>query len=453
MAPTCTLLLVDDMPDTLQSLAMGFARTEHTVLTAQGGQEAIRMLNEEQVDVVVTDLKMADVDGMGVLRHAMTIDPPPSVIILTAHGTIESAVEALKAGAFHYCTKPINLKELRIQVEKAAEVRALVRENADLRRQINRKFGIEGMIGETAEIQRICEQVRLIAPSRATVLIQGESGTGKEVLARAIHLAGPRAKKPFVAVHCAALPETLLESELFGHEKGAFTGAIQRKPGRFELADGGTLFLDEMGEIPLAMQVKLLRVLEEREFMRVGGTQPVKVDVRVIAATNRDLAEEVEEGRFREDLYYRLKVVLFELPPLRHRRADIPLMVRHFLEYFAQENARSVPTITKEAMDHLMAYNWPGNIRELRNIIEHTFVFLRGTEIGAEDLPSQLRAEKPASEQVNFRLGMKLDEIEENYIKETLRMTDGNRSKAAEILGISRRTLQRRLKELGLETG
>jgi DNA-binding NtrC family response regulator len=453
MSAGCNLLLVDDQPDTLQSLDMGFSRTPHHVRLAVGGAEAIRVMNEEEVDVVVTDLRMPDVDGMGVLRHAMTLDPPAQVIVLTAFGTIESAVDALKAGAFHYCTKPVNIKELRAQVDKAAEVRLLIRENADLRRQITRKFGIEGMIGESAEIQRLCEQVRLIAPTRATVLIQGESGTGKEVLARAIHLSGPRAKKPFVAVHCAALPENLLESELFGHEKGAFTGAIQRRPGRFETADGGTLFLDEVGEIPLSMQVKLLRVLEEREVTRVGGSQSFKVDVRIIAATNRDLTEEVAEGRFREDLYYRLKVVSFDLPPLRHRRPDIPLLVRHFLEQFAQEHGRPIPRVTKGAMDRLMAHNWPGNIRELRNALENSLVFLRGDEIDIHDLPPQFREEPTVTQTLAFPVGMKLDELETKYLKQTLQMTDGNRTRAAEILGISRRTLQRRLKELGLEAG
>jgi DNA-binding NtrC family response regulator len=453
MAQPCTLLLVDDQPEVLRSLEMGFERTPHTVVTAAGGGEAIRILNDQDIDVVVTDLKMPDVDGTAVLRHAMTLDPPPSVIILTAFGTIESAVEALKSGAFHYCTKPINLKEIRAQVDKAAEVRSLVRENVELRRQINRKFGLEGFVGETAEMQRLFDQVRLIAPTKANVLILGESGTGKEVLARAIHQAGQRAKRPFVAVHCAALPETLLESELFGHEKGAFTGAVQRRPGRFEIADGGTLFLDEIGEIPLSMQVKLLRVLEEREFVRVGGTQAIKVDVRVIAATNADLAEEVAEGRFREDLYYRLKVVQLELPPLRHRRADIPLLTRYFLEQFAQENARPVPRITKAALDRLMGYNWPGNVRELRNVLENTFVFLRGDEIDVDDLPPQFREEKAVDQALRFPLGMRLDEVETQYLQQTLRMTDGNRTRAAELLGISRRTLQRRLKELGLEAG
>ena len=453
MVSMCNLLLVDDQPDTLQSLVMGFEKSPHNVMTANGGPDAVRVLNEEEVDVVVSDLRMPDVDGMGVLRHAMTLDPPPSVILLTAHGTIESAVDALKKGAFHYCTKPINIKELRAQVDKAAEVRSIIRENADLRRQINRKFGLEGMIGETAEFQRLCDQVRLIAPTRATVMILGESGTGKEVLARAIHNAGPRAKKPFVAVHCAALPETLLESELFGHEKGAFTGATQRRPGRFELSSGGTLFLDEIGEIPLTMQVKLLRVLEEREIVRVGGTQNIKVDVRVLAATNVDLEEEVTEGRFREDLYYRLKVVQLELPPLRRRRADIPILTLHFLEQFAEENGRQVPTVAKAAMDRLMAHNWNGNIRELRNVVENIFVFLRGNEIEVNDLPPQFREEKPVDQSLSFPMGMKLDEVETQYIQHTLRMTDGNRTRAAEILGISRRTLQRRLKELGLEAG
>jgi DNA-binding NtrC family response regulator len=456
------LLLVDDQVDVLEGLKMAFKRSDYTVLAASSGEQAVALMGSEGVDVVVTDMKMAGLDGIGVLRHAQSMDPPPAVIIVTAFGTIENAVDALKEGAYHYLTKPVNVKELRVLVEKAAEHRSLVRENRNLREQIDKRFGIEGMIGDTAEMQSIYDKVRLISPTKANVLVLGESGTGKEVLAKAIHAASPRARKPFVAVHCAALPEALLESELFGHERGAFTGAVSRRQGRFELADGGTILLDEIGEVPLSMQVKLLRVLEAREIQRVGGTDTVAVDVRIIAATNRDLAEEVAEGRFREDLYFRLNVVSLTLPPLRHRRGDVPTLVRHFLADFARENGREIPSITKDALDVLQGYHWPGNVRELRNVIENTFVFLRGNTVDVDNLPSAVvkrKAEASSPEQtggdsmVKFPLGLPLEEVETEYLKQTLELCDGNRTKAADVLKISRRTLQRRIKELGLESG
>jgi DNA-binding NtrC family response regulator len=448
-------LLVDDQPDVLEGLRMAFKRTEYNLLTAASGEQAVQILGTEPVDVVLTDMRMAGLDGIGVLRHALSLDTPPAVIIMTAFGTIESAVDALKEGAYHYLTKPVNIKELRVLVEKAAEHRSLVRENKSLREQIDKRFGIEGMIGETGEMQAIYDKVRLIAPTKANVLILGESGTGKEVLAKAIHQASPRARKPFVAVHCAALPEALLESELFGHERGAFTGAVSKRQGRFELASGGTIFLDEIGEVPLSMQVKLLRVLESREIQRVGGTETVSVDVRILAATNRDLQEEVAEGRFREDLFYRLNVVSITLPPLRHRRADIPLLVRAFLSEFARENGRAeVPSVSREAMDILTAYHWPGNVRELRNVIENTSVFLRGNVVEPANLPITMakKSEQP-SDGMFFPMGIPLEQVETEYLKKTLEQCDGNRTKAADLLQISRRTLQRRIKELGLEDG
>lgn len=446
------LLLVDDQPDVLEGLKLAFGRTDNHVMTATCGEEALQILNAEEVDVVVTDLKMGGIDGLGVLRHALSLEPSPAVIILTAFGTIESAVDALKEGAFDYLTKPVNVKELRVLVDKAAQHRMLVRENLELRQQIDKRFGIEGMIGESNEMQRLYDIVRQVGPTKATILIEGESGVGKEVFAKALHQISPRAKKPFVAVHCAALPETLLESELFGHERGAFTGAISRRPGRFEMADGGTLFLDEIGEIPLSMQVKLLRVLEQREITRVGGTSSLKMDVRLIVATNRELEEEVAEGRFREDLYYRLKVVQVEVPPLRHRRADIPLLAQHFLGDFAKENGRSVPTLSREAIEVLQAYHWPGNVRELRNVMENTFVFLKGETIQGCDLPGTVTAEREAvTDGLTVPLGLPLEEVETRYLKRTLASVDGNRTRASEILGISRRTLQRRIKDLGLE--
>ncbi len=446
------LLLVDDQPEILEGLTLAFSRTDNNISTAESGEEAIHILNSDDVDVVVTDLKMDGIDGVGVLRHALTLNPAPAVIILTAHGTIESAVDALKEGAFDYLTKPVNVKELRVLVEKAAEHRRLIRENFELRQQIDKRFGIEGMVGESSEMQNLYQMIRQVGPTKATVLVEGESGTGKEVVSRALHQISPRAKKDFVAVHCAALPETLLESELFGHERGAFTGAVSRRPGRFEMANHGTLFLDEVGEIPLSMQVKLLRVLESREIQRVGGNETIKVDVRLIVATNRDLEEEVAEGRFREDLYYRLKVVQIVTPPLRHRRSDIPVLAQHFLAEFAKENGRPTPSLSRDAIEVLQDYHWPGNVRELRNIMENTFVFLRGDVIQPSDLPNTLQRDKSVStEGLHIPLGLPLEEVETIYLKRTLASVDGNRTRAAEVLGISRRTLQRRIKELGIE--
>ncbi len=448
---TIKLLLVDDQKEVLEGLTLAFRRTEHDVYTADSGEQAVRVMSEENIDVVLTDLMMDGLDGMGVLRHAQSLNPSPVVIILTAHGTIESAVDALKEGAWDYLTKPVNVKELRAQVERAAEHRNLVKENVELRQHIDKHFGMEGMIGESAEMHQIYDKVRQIAPTKANVLLLGESGTGKEVLAKALHQVSPRAKKPFIPVHCAALPETLLESELFGHERGAFTGAVSKRQGRFELGNGGTIFLDEIGEIPLSMQVKLLRVLEAREIQRVGGSETHKVDVRIIAATNRDLSEEVAEGRFREDLYYRLNVVSLTLPPLRQRKADIPILCRHFLAEFAKENNRPVPDISKEALEVLSSYHWPGNVRELRNVLENAFVFLSGDKIEPANLPKDISRVETPGDEVKFRLGLPLEEVETEYLKKTLWSVDGNRTKAAEILHISRRTLQRRIKELGLE--
>ncbi len=450
-----TLLIVDDQEENLKSLTMAFSRMEYEILTAPGGRAALEILKENNVDVVITDLKMPDVDGLQVLEFCGSLMQPPAVIIVTAFGTIESAVEAMSSGAFSYITKPVNLKEIRLQAQKAFEHQRLRKENVHLQSEVNRKYGFEGMIGQTAEMQRIFEKARLIARSKANVLICGESGTGKDLLARAIHYNSPRGKKPFIPIHCAALPESLLESELFGHEKGAFTGAISLKEGLFELADGGTVFLDEVGDIPLAMQVKLLRVLETREFMRVGGTRPVQVDIRLICATNKSLAEEVEEGRFREDLFYRLNVIAFELPPLRTRKADIPVMVKSFVDELARENEKTIKSISKRAMTMLTNYHWPGNIRELRNCMESIVVFAQTEEIDEGDLPDHLAPREGRDKGGMFEapMGQTLDMIETKYIQETLMETDGNRTRAAEILGISRRTLQRKLKELGITDG
>ncbi|MBX7246582.1 MAG: sigma-54 dependent transcriptional regulator [Candidatus Sumerlaeaceae bacterium] len=444
-----TLLLVDDNEEHLASLQTGFSRSDYEVLVAHGGTEGVDIINTRPVDVVVTDLRMPDADGNSLLAASRQMNPAPQVIILTAFGTIESAVEALRDGAFTYLTKPVNLNELRIQVAKAMEHQQLRRENIALRQEIDKKFGFEGFIGETREMEQMIDRLRTISDTRATVLIEGESGTGKELVARALHRNSSRANKPLIPIHCAALSENLIESELFGHEKGAFTGAAGRRQGLFELADGGTIFLDEVGEIPLSTQVKLLRVLETREFLRVGGMEPVKVDVRVLAATNRSLAEEVEEGRFREDLYYRLNVVRVTLPPLRARASDIPLMVDKFITELAKEHGKKPVTLSKRAMTRLIQFPWPGNVRQLRNVVENLVLFSRGEELDIDDLPTEL-SEK-AAENLPIKVGEPLDQIERKVIEGTLVAAGGNRTKAAELLGISRRTLLRKIKELGLE--
>jgi DNA-binding NtrC family response regulator len=450
-----TLLLIDDDPGNLQALEMAFARSRYRVVTAGNAERGIELLEEEPVDVVVSDLKMGgdEAAGLAVLRAATRKQPAPPVLLLTAYGTIESAVEAIQSGAFNYLTKPINRPELLVQVERAMEKHRLEVENVQLRAQLDAKFGFEGIVGDSPPMRALFEQLRRIAPSKATVLIEGESGTGKELMARAIHQNSPRKRGPFIPVHCGSLAESLLESELFGHEKGAFTGAVARKPGRFELADGGTLFLDEIGDIPLAMQVALLRVLETREFMRVGGQEPLIVDVRLIAATNRNLEQAVAEGHFRDDLYYRLKVVSLRVPPLRERAGDIPLLARACLNEFAQESGRRAPGVTPEAMACLMAYSWPGNVRELRNTIESVFLFHQGREITVQDLPPSLR---PGTTDHAWALPVgpetRLDDVEREVVRQTLLLCDGNVTQAAKRLGISRRTLQRKIKEFDPDT-
>jgi len=471
-----TLLIVDDDRSNLESYSLGFARQPYRVLTANGGVEALSLLRTETIDAVLTDLKMPDVDGLAVVRAAASLPVPPGCIVITAYGTIESAVEAMRHGAFDYITKPVNLLELRAKVEKALEVRTLRLKNEDLQGLLNQRFRFEGVIGVSKEMQEIIEQARTAADSRISVLIEGESGTGKELLARAIHFNSPRAGGPFVPIHCAAIPETLLESELFGHEKGAFTGAVQRRIGQFESAHGGTVFLDEVSDISPAVQVKLLRVLEQREIVRVGSTQPIALDIRLVAATNKDLAQEVGEGRFREDLYYRLNVVRIRIPALRQRPADIPPLVHHYLQTLARENNRSPLQISGAALQCLVNYAWPGNIRQLRNVMEQLVVFSRSEVLGLKDLPPPVRestgelnedfsesadnisdgaktsgSSGEEKDELVLDAKMSLDEIERRYILYTLARMKDNRTRAAERLGISRRTLQRKLKELGAD--
>jgi DNA-binding NtrC family response regulator len=394
-------------------------------------------------------LKMPQISGEELLKETLDRIPYLPVIILTGHGTIENAVEAMRNGAYDYITKPLNIDKLSLIVKRALENSSLRRQNRELLNQLKKKYSFESIIGKSAPMQKVFETIELVAPSRANVLIYGESGTGKEMIADAIHHNSPRREKPYIKVHCAALPETLLESELFGHEKGAFTGAIARKRGRFELANQGTIFLDEIGEISLQMQVKLLRVIQQREFERVGGEAPIKVDVRIISATNKNLKEETEQGNFREDLYYRLDVVSIHVPPLRERRDDIPLMTHKFIEEFAQENGKSVEGITNPALQALVSYRWPGNVRELRNVIESIVVLTKNNIITEQDIPPYITA-KDEQSSLRLQAGISLPEAEKELILFTLENSGGNKTRTAETLKIGRKTLHRKLAEYGL---
>ena len=442
------ILIVDDEKNTREGLARAL-RDEYAVAEAENGLRALEWLETRHADVVLSDLRMPGMDGMALLSRLLARDPRPVLILLTAYGSIETAVEAMKRGAYDFLAKPVNLDRLELLLKRALAERQMGAENQRLKAQLDSKYGFENILGTSPAMQEVFEVIRQAAPTRATVLIQGESGTGKELVARAMHQCGPRAQGPFIPVHCAALAPTLLESELFGHEKGAFTGALERRRGRFELADGGTLFLDEIGEIDASLQVKILRVLEERKFERVGGAETIGVDVRLVVATNRDLKKMVEAGTFREDLFYRLYVVNLTLPPLRERDGDIVLLAQHYLKALAAEHGKKVSGITSEAMDALLAYPWPGNVRELRNVIERMVVLGAGEKLTVRDLPAPLRlAGGRAGAAV--RPGSALRDAERQLIEEALRRHKGSRTRAARDLGISRRTLHRKLNEFGL---
>ncbi|MGD0016457.1 MAG: sigma-54 dependent transcriptional regulator [Verrucomicrobiia bacterium] len=447
-----TILIVDDERNTREGLQRAL-QERYDVMLAEDGQAAQRTLESAGIDVLLTDLRMPGIDGMALLRRAQTLENPPVCIMMTAYGSIDGAVEAMQAGAYHYVAKPLNLDEVELVIQRALNSRRIETENVNLHAQLDRRFGLDNLIGESPSMLRVFETVQQVAPSRATVLITGETGTGKELIAQAIHNLSPRKNGPFVAVHAAALPSTLLESELFGHEKGAFTGAVERRTGRFELADGGTLFFDEVSELEPALQVKLLRVLEERAFERVGGQKTIETDVRLIAATNRDLKKLISDGKFRDDLFYRLSVVTVSLPPLRERRDDIPLLVKAFLDEFNNENSKSVREISPEAMNVLLAYDWPGNVRELRNAVEQMVVLARAERLTLRDVPVAVRGAADLTKISAVRPGMTMtvEEAEKQLIIQALKETDGNRTHAAQKIGISRRTLHRKLKEYGLE--
>ena len=448
-----TILIVDDDRPQRDGLQRALA-DRYDVLVADEAQKAGAILEAQPVDVLLTDLRMPGDDGLKLLRRAGSLSNPPVSIMMTAYGSIENAVEAMKAGAYHYVTKPVNLDELELVIGRALKSRQIEAENVNLHEQLDQKFGLENLIGQSPAMLQMFDIIRQVAPTRASVLITGETGTGKELVAHAVHNLSPRKAGPFVAVHAAALPTTLLESELFGHEKGAFTGAVERRAGRFEMADGGTIFLDEVGELEPAMQVKLLRVLEERRFERVGGNKTLEVDVRLVAATNRDLKKMVTEGKFRDDLFYRLSVVTVNLPPLRERRDDVPLLVTAFNRQYSQENNRPVREITQEAVNLLMAYDWPGNVRELRNAVEQMVVLARGDRLTVRDIPATIRSGADLTKISVVRPGvtMTVEEAERQLIIQALKETDGNRTKAADKIGMSRRTLHRKLKEYHLES-
>ena len=444
------ILVVDDEKNSREGLGRALQRN-YEVLLAENGQRALDVLASSHVDILLSDVRMPGMDGLTLLQRALARTPQPVCIMLTAYGTIELAVEAMRRGAYDFMTKPINLDRLDMMLKRALHTRDVEVENRNLHEQLDSKHGFAEIIGQSPAMQEIFDTVRQVSASRATVLIQGESGTGKELVARAIHRLSPRAKGPLVSVHCAALSTTLLESELFGHEKGAFTGANERRAGRFELSDGGTLFLDEVSEIDASVQVKILRVLEERRFERVGGSTPIDVDVRLVAATNKDLRAMVAEGKFREDLFFRLYVVVITLPPLRERAGDIPLLAQHFINVYAKDNGKAIEGLTPDAMDVLTSYSWPGNVRELRNSIERMVVMARGNRLTVRDLPPQVRESALANATSTPGRGyLSLEETEKQLVIKALKVHGGNRTKAAAELGISRRTLHRKLNEYGL---
>jgi len=447
------VLVVDDDSVACDLLSEVLSKEGYEVDVARGGQEAVKKGKEDVFDIVLADVRMPDLDGLGVLRAFKTSSPETIVIVMTAFGSIETAIEAIKEGAYDFVSKPFKLDEIKIVIKRALERRRLLQENLRFRSELKEKYSFEHIVGSSSQMLEVYKAVARVAPSRSTVLIRGESGTGKELIAKAIHYNSPRSERPFVAIDCGALAETLLESELFGHVKGAFTGAISAKDGLFEQAHGGTCFLDEIGDVSLNTQGKLLRVLEEHEIRPVGGTESRKVDVRVIAATNKDLEAFVRAGKFREDLYYRLNVVSLVLPPLRERQEDIPLLATYFLRRYAEENNKKISHISQEAMVFLEAYDWPGNVRELENVIERAMALTPNPVLLPEDLPPKLQERFEGVEGELAGNLLSLREFERRHIQRVLRETKGNKKLAAELLGINRRTLYRMAKRYGIELG
>ncbi|SKA96306.1 two-component system, NtrC family, response regulator [Paucidesulfovibrio gracilis DSM 16080] len=452
------ILLLDDEKNYLLVLQSVLEDEGYSVTGLSNPEMGLAYLEDSEVDVIVTDMKMPGMTGQDVLEHVKKSYPHIPVLIMTAFGSIESAVEAMRIGAFDYITKPFNNEELLLSLDKAARFARTQQENRLLRQQIQERFGADNIIGRGKAMQSVLEMVHRAGPSKSTVLISGESGTGKELVARAIHNASPRKDASFISVNCAALNPGVLESELFGHEKGSFTGATAMRKGRFESANHGTLFLDEIGEISMDTQVKLLRVLQERTFERVGGADPIEVDIRVVAATNKNLLDEVQKGNFREDLYYRLNVVSIEMPPLRERREDIPLLAAFFLEKYAKENTKPIKGFSTAAMDYISAYEWPGNVRQLENVIERCVVLASGEVIDAEELPSELRDEETQLKSAvdllptKLNLAQTMERIEAALVRRALVRSDFVQVKAAELLEISKSLLQYKMKKYKLTT-
>jgi DNA-binding NtrC family response regulator len=441
------VLVVDDDPVTLNLLNEVLSKEGYRVDTALGGEEAITKGMDQLFDVVITDVKMGDKDGMEVLRSFRKNTPDTTVIMITAFGSIETAIEAIREGAFDYISKPFKLEEIKLTVQRALEQRRLLQENKLYRQELLSKYQFENFIGRTPQILQVYKTIAKVANTKSTVLIYGESGTGKELVARSIHYNSQRNQRPFIPVDCASLVETLLETELFGHVRGAFTGALSAKKGLFEEADGGTLFIDELSNLNLSLQTKLLRFLQDHEIKRVGGTENIKVDVRVIAATNQPLEPLIKKATFREDLFYRLNVVSITLPPLRERKEDIPLLANHFLQKFSGEHHKAISHISPEALEILMGYDWPGNVRELENTIERAIILSPHPIILPEDLPQKLLGSEPAAPPPHSEKPLSLKEVEKRHILKVLQETHGNKKKAAEILGIDRTTLYRLLEK------
>ena len=448
-----SILIVDDERNTCEALAVILRREGHTVSSAASGDAALSCLQDFSTDLVLSDVKMPGMDGLSLLSRVKSQHPGLPVVMMSGHSDVIAAVEALKQGAFDYLVKPFGKEDVLRAVQKALAMRAVLVENMALKLQVQNHSARSRVVGGSAAWRRVCAMVDQVAPARATVLLTGESGTGKELIAGLLHRLSPRAERPFITLNAAALPDTLLEAELFGYEKGAFTGALQRKPGRFELADGGSLFLDEIGEMPMGVQTKLLRVLQEGTFERLGGTRTLRVDVRIITATNKALEQEVAAQRFRADLYYRINVIAIQLPPLRERREDIPLLVAHFLRHYARENSKTITTVHPQALHRLQLYDWPGNVRELENVIERAVVLASSQTIGVSDLPPHLRDKQSVTvyDQIILPGSATLAQIEREAIIQTLKRHVGNRQAAARALDIGVATLYRKLKEYQLQ--
>jgi DNA-binding NtrC family response regulator len=447
------ILVVEDEERLRRVIQLQLSDAGYEVDQAATGGDAVRYL--DRADLILTDLKLPDMDGIAVLTQARQLNPTAPVVLMTAFGTVETAVEAMKKGAADFVLKPFSLEHLMSVLERALEMRSLRRENQMLKEELAQRYQFDNIIGRSGAMKEIFATIARVAPSRATVLLCGESGVGKDLIARSIHFHSPRREKSFVKIDCTAIPENLMESELFGYEKGAFTGAQQTKPGKFEQADAGTVFLDEIGDVPANIQVKLLRVLQDREFERLGSNKTRQIDVRVLAATNVDLRAALEQGRFREDLYYRLNVVPLNIPPLRERKEDIPFLAKHFLDRFAADSGRTGVTLTQEGLDRLLSYHWPGNVRELENVVERSLLLSGADSLNAADIKLDMapRPRTISGEAPFVPDGMTLDELEQSIIREAMRRANGNKSQAARLLGLTRNALRYRLDQMGIHSG